>query len=183
MRRTLTPAVSADDHRRGADDALITLVEYGDFECPHCGRAFPIVEALQREFGSTLRFVFRHFPLSEIHAHAELAAESTEAAAAQGQFWAMHRMLFQQQHALEPHHLLKYAQQLGLDMNQFRKDLGGRTFRKRVHEHFMGGVRSGVNGTPTFFLNGVRWDGHADFQNLATAIRESVGGLQVGSIR
>ncbi len=172
MRPTLTPPVSAEDHSQGSANAHVTLVEYGDFECPHCGRAYPIVEAVRREFGDTLLLVFRHFPLSEVHAHAEMAAEAAEAAGAQGRFWAMHQMLFQHQNALDMAHLLQYASSIGVEVDQFREDLSTRRFRKRVRENFLGGARSGVNGTPTFFINGVRYDGPLTLEHLAAAIKD-----------
>ena len=155
----LTQPVGPSDHVTGPDDAPVTLVEYGDFECPYCGMAHPIVERAQRELGSHLRFVFRHFPLGEVHPHARLAAQAAEAAAAQGRFWEMHDMLFEHQDALEPDDLAGYAKALGLDTKQFARDLEGGTYANRVRDDFRSGVRSGVNGTPTFFVNGERYDG------------------------
>jgi protein-disulfide isomerase len=155
----LTPPVSDRDHIAGSDDAPVTLVEYGDFECPYCGMAYPIVKTAQRELGDDLRFVFRHFPLSEAHPHARVAAQAAEAAGAQGKFWEMHDMLFEHQDALEPEDLVAYAKALGIDTELFVRELEAGTYEKRVREDFRSGVRSGVNGTPTFFINGSRYDG------------------------
>jgi protein-disulfide isomerase len=155
----LTPPVSADDHATGPDDAPITLVEYGDYECPYCGMAHPIVKRAQGELGSQLRFVFRHFPLAEIHPHARLAAQAAEAAGAQGKFWEMHDTLFEHQDALEVQDLVGYAESLELDTVKFVRDLETGTYANRVRDDFRSGVKSGVNGTPTFFMNGARYDG------------------------
>src|SRR6202521_5290345 len=143
----LTPPVSARDHVAGADDAPVTLVEYGDYECPYCGMASPIVKTAQRELGGQLRFVFRNFPLAEAHPHARMAAQAAEAAGAQGKFWEMHDMLFEHQDALEPEDLVSYAKALGLDAQRFAHDLEAGTYEKRVRDDFRSGVRSGVNGT------------------------------------
>jgi formate-nitrite transporter family protein len=158
-RARLTPPVSDRDHIQGPLDAPVTLVEYGDYECPHCGRAYPIVKAAQRQLGDRLRFVFRNFPLAEAHPHARRAAEAAEAAAAQGRFWRMHDMLFEHQHALEDAALLHYAEILQLDTERFARELRDGTYAQRVSDDVLGGARSGVNGTPTFFVNGVRYDG------------------------
>src|ERR1700674_5534510 len=155
----LTPPVSARDHAAGPDAAPVTLVKYGDYECPYCGMAHPIVKAAQRELGDKLRFVFRNFPLAEAHPHARIAAQAAEAAGAQGRFWEMHDMLFEHQDALEPQDLVGYAKSLGLDIPQFERDLKAGTYEKRVRDDFRNGVKSGVNGTPTFFVNGERYDG------------------------
>jgi protein-disulfide isomerase len=155
----LTPPVSESDHIAGPDDASVTLVEYGDYECPYCGMAHPVVKRAQRDLGKQLRFVFRNFPLSEAHPHAQIAAQAAEAAGAQGRFWEMHDMLFEHQDALEVEDLLGYAASLGLDAKQIARDLDAGTYVKRVRDDFRSGVKSGVNGTPTFFVNGVRYDG------------------------
>ena len=155
----LTPPVSERDHIAGPDDAPVTLVEYGDYECPYCGMAHPVVKRAQRELGKQLRFVFRNFPLAEAHPHAQIAAQAAEAAGAQGRFWEMHDMIFDHQDALEVKDLLGYAASLGLDAEQIARDLEAGTYVKRVKEDFRSGVKSGVNGTPTFFVNGARYDG------------------------
>src|SRR6478672_137977 len=149
----LTPPVSERDNTVGPDDAPVTLVEYGDYECPYCGMAYPIVKKAQRELGGQLRFVFRNFPLAEAHPHARVAAEAAEAAAAQGKFWEMHDTLYEHQDHLDDASLRRYAEQIGLDMDRFDDDLREHRFRQRVRDDFMGGVRSGVNGTPTFFID------------------------------
>ena len=170
----LTMPVSERDHTQGPADAPVTLVEYGDFQCPHCGRAFPIVEELLRKFAGRIRFVFRNFPLTEAHEFAEVAAEAAEAAAAQGRFWEMHHALFTHQNALEPSHLLQYAGKLGIDARKFAEALESRAFKDRVREDFLSGARSGVNGTPTFFLNGFRYDGSWDLPDFANVIEEVI---------
>jgi protein-disulfide isomerase len=136
------------DHIRGPKKAPVTLLEYGDFECPYCGQAYPVVEAVRQHMGKDLRFVYRHFPLVNAHPHAEAAAEAAEAAGAQHKFWEMHDMLFEHQDALED------------------RDLLG----PRVREDFMSGVRSGVNGTPSFFINGLRYDGPRDVESMVAAV-------------
>jgi protein-disulfide isomerase len=165
----LTPPVSARDHAAGPEGAPVTLVEYGDYECPYCGMAYPIVKRAQQKLGSRLRFVFRNFPLAESHPHARLAAQAAEAAAAQGRFWEMHDLLFEHQDALEAKDLVSYAKSLGLDTAQFARDLEAGTYAKRVRDDFRSGVRSGVNGTPTFFVNGHRYD--ASWANEEAFIR------------
>ena len=155
----LTPPVGERDHIAGPDDAPVTLVEYGDYECPYCGMAHPVVKRAQRELGNQLRFVFRNFPLAEAHPHAQTAAQAAEAAGAQGRFWEMHDMIFEHQDALEVKDLLGYAASLGLDAEKIARDLEAGTYVKRVREDFRSGVKSGVNGTPTFFVNGARYDG------------------------
>jgi protein-disulfide isomerase len=155
----LAVPVNARDHIAGSPDAPVILVEYGDFECPHCGRAYPIVTEARRALGDELAMVYRHFPLAEAHPHATLAAEAAEAAGAQRKFWAMHNMLFEHQDALEEQDLLAYADALGIDVDRFAQELGSGVYVQKVRDDFRGGVRSGVNGTPTFFINGARFDG------------------------
>jgi protein-disulfide isomerase len=169
----LSIPVSDSDHVEGAADAAVTLVQYGDFECPYCGQAYPIVKEIQSRVGSRLRFVFRNFPLVQSHPHAERAAEAAEAAAAQGKFWEMHDLLYQNQRALKDADLVRYAQELGLDADRLRSDLLQEKYRERVRQDFMSGVRSGVNGTPTFFINGVRHDGAYDSATLSDAIESA----------
>jgi len=166
----LTPAVSESDHRSGPDDAPVSLVEYGDYECPHCGRAHPIVQEVQKIMGRRLRFVFRNFPLAEAHPHAVRAAETAEAAAAQGKFWEMHDMLFEHQDALEDADLLRCAKLLGLKVDRVMEELAAGAYVERVRKDFRSGVRSGVNGTPTFFINGVRHDGSWEPEALLEAL-------------
>ena len=166
----LTLPVGPRDHAQGPADAPVTLVEYGDYECPHCGRAYPIVKEVQRRLGDTLRFVFRNFPIGESHPHAEHAAEAAEAAATQGQFWPMHDALYEHQSALDDRHLIGYAEALGMDAEGFAHALSRHAHRARVREDFMSGVRSGDNGTPTFFINGVRFEDSWDPDTLTEAL-------------
>jgi protein-disulfide isomerase len=170
---TLRAPVTARDHSRGPATAVLTLVEYGDYECPHCGRAHPIVQALQRRFGSRLRFVFRNFPLAEIHPHAQHAAEAAEAAAGQDLFWEMHDAIFEHQHRLDDRHLVQYARDIGADEQRIHDELASHAHTARVREDFLSGVRSGVNGTPTFFINGVRHDASWELDVLAEALEDA----------
>jgi len=168
----LDPPVDPDyDHIRGPLDAAVTLVEYGDMECPYCSRAEPVVRELLAEFGDDLRFVFRHYPLQDVHPHAQIAAEATEAADEQGAFWEMHDLLFSHQDALEAKHLLQYAADLGLDVERFKRDLRERRHERRILEDVAGAERSGVSGTPTFFINGQRVHGAYDLASLKAAVQ------------
>ncbi|PYM59561.1 MAG: disulfide bond formation protein DsbA [Candidatus Rokuibacteriota bacterium] len=171
---TLVLPVGPRDHAEGPASAPATLVEYGDYECPHCGRAYPIVKAVQKRLGRRLCFVFRNFPLKEVHPHAEHAAEAAEAAGAQGKFWQMHDALFENQEALDDEDLLATAAGLGLDARRTAAELTAHAHAARVREDFLSGVRSGVNGTPTFFLNGQRYDGSWDEEELVAAIEQEI---------
>jgi protein-disulfide isomerase len=171
----LRPPVTPEDHIQGPDDAPVTLVEYGDYECPHCGRAYSIIKRVQKHFGKRLRFVFRNFPLSELHPHAESAAETAEFAGARGKFWEMHDLLFENQERLSGDLYLRLAEQLGLPIEALRKALEEDTYQARVRTDFSSGVRSGVNGTPTFFINGKRHDGPFDYETLVMAIQAQIG--------
>ena len=175
----LTLPVSEDrDHVQGSIDAPVTLVQYGDYECPYCGEAYPIVKDTQARLGEQLRFVFRNFPISTSHPHAEHAAEAAEAAGAQGRFWEMHDHLYENQRHLADKDLRSYAQALDLDLDLFDKELAEHVHTDRVHEDFMSGVRSGVNGTPTFFINGLRHDDSYEFETLLGALQRAgeIGG-------
>jgi protein-disulfide isomerase len=174
---TLVSDVTERDHVQGPPDAPVTLLEYGDYQCPYCGAAHPIVKALQRHLGNNLRFAFRHFPLATIHEYAEAAAEAAEAAGAQGKFWQMHDALFENQHALDFDSLVAYAQELGLDAERFAAELENQVYAPRVREDFISGVRSGVNGTPTFFINGRRHEGSFDFETMLEAIQSRMQGI------
>ena len=156
----------------------MTLVEYGDYECPHCGRAYPIIKRVQRHFGQRLRFVFRNFPLTQLHPLAEPAAEAAEFAAANGQFWKMHDAIFENQEDLSLPLLAELADELALSQDELATALAEHEFLPRVKNDFMGGVRSGVNGTPTFFINGARHDGPFEFEYLVDAIDEQLGGVR-----
>ncbi|HVY40524.1 MAG TPA: DsbA family protein [Polyangia bacterium] len=166
----LNRSVDQRDWVRGPADAPVTLLEYGDFECPFCGQAFWELKQLEQEVGERVRFVFRHFPLAQAHPHAGLAAEAAEAAGAQGKFWEMHDTLFTNQSALELSDLLGYADDLRLDKVRFTRDLEGHRFLPKVRRDFREGVRSGVNGTPTIFIDGQRWDGPYTAAALLAAI-------------
>jgi protein-disulfide isomerase len=166
----LTQPVGERDHIQGPPTAPVTLVEYGDYECPYCGAAYPIVKEVKRRLGDRLRFVFRNFPLGNMHPHAEHAAEAAEAAAAQGKFWEMHDELYEHQRALDDEHLEGYAGAVGLDVERFDREMEDQLYAGRVREDFMSGVRSGVNGTPTFFINGVRHEGPWDEESLVAAL-------------
>jgi protein-disulfide isomerase len=175
----LTVPVSEDrDHVQGPADAAVTLVEYGDYECPYCGAAYPIVKEVQARMGERLRFVFRNFPITTSHPHAEQAAEAAEAAASQERFWEMHDVLFENQRRLGDPDLHAYAEELGLDVERFDKDLAEHVHTPRVREDFMSGVRSGVNGTPTFYINGVRHDDSYEVDTLLAALERAAASGQ-----
>jgi protein-disulfide isomerase len=175
--------IGPQDHTLGPRNAKITLVEYGDFECPYCGAAYPIVKDIIRAFGNDLLFAFRHFPITEIHPHAEHAAEAAEAAGAEGKFWEMHDMLFENQDALDDLALLDYARTLDVDLENVVRALEEGTYRPRIEKDFMSGVRSGVNGTPTFFINGHRHDGSYELEALSQALRQVIKNSKGSSIR
>ena len=160
---SLTPPVSEDDHVYGNPGAGLLLVEYGDFQCPHCGRAYPIVKRINERFSDRLKFVFRNFPLIKIHPQAKLASIAAESAALQGKFWEMHNVLFEHQRNLTRVAILDYATSMGLDIALFSAGLDNEALHKKVDKHFMSGLRSGVNATPSFFINGERylesWEG------------------------
>jgi protein-disulfide isomerase len=167
---TLKVPVSPSDHMQGGAHAPITLVEYGDYECPHCGHAYPIVKMVQKHFGKKLRFVFRNFPLREIHPNAEPAAESAEFAAANEKYWEIHDGIYENQDAIGMPLFVELAQMHGLAATDLRAALESREYEPRVADDFRGGVRSGVNGTPTFFINGHRHDGPFEYEDLVRAI-------------
>ena len=171
MTRLAIP-VSSQDHVQGQAQAAVTLVEYGDYECPYCGEAYPILKAVQRAMGDQLRFVFRNFPLAEMHPHAVRAAEFAEAASGLGKFWQAHDMLYENQAALRDEDLYAYGLRLGLDTDVVAEGLDGR-FDRKIQEDFAGGIRSGVNGTPSLFINGFRYDGERDVDSLVSALRQA----------
>jgi len=174
----LKNAVSPNDHIQGPASAEVTLVEYGDYECPHCGRAYPIVKRVQEHFGDGLRFVFRNFPLSEMHPNAESAAETAEFAATEGKFWEMHDALFENQNDLGDELYSELAKEFGLSPKSLHSALKSGKFEDRVRTDFNGGVRSGVNGTPTFFIDGRRHDGPFDFEDLVEAIEDAMSAAE-----
>jgi protein-disulfide isomerase len=175
---SLAPPVGPADHAHGPADAPVTLVEYGDYECPHCRLAHPVVKTVQSRLGDRLRFVFRHFPISSNHPHAQHAAEMAEAAGERGKFWEMHDLLYGNQDALEDADLAGYAESLGIDPAWAASALQSGTFAERVRANFLSGVRSGVNGTPTFFINGVRHEGPPDEASLLTALANAAATAQ-----
>ena len=150
------PVTEGRDHLEGPPDAAVTLVEYGDYECPYCGAAYPVIKEVRARMGGRLRFVFRHFPVMTSHSRAEQAAEAAEAAASQGKFWQMHHLLYENQAHLRDPDLHAYAEKIGLDVEKFEGELARHVHATRVREDFMSGVRSGVSGTPTFYINGAR---------------------------
>ena len=166
------PVEATHGHVRGHHAASITLVEFGDYQCPRCGAAQPIVEAIRRQFGRQLRFVFWHFPISALHPRAHRAAEASEAAGAQAKFWEMHDTLFEHQEALEDDDLLLYAVEIGIDAGRCARELAERTHRLRVREDLVFGTQCGVTRTPTFFINGLRHLGGNNPELLLTAIEQ-----------
>jgi protein-disulfide isomerase len=168
---TLTTPVNANDHVAGSLDAPLHLVEYGDYECPFCGMAQPVVEEVQRVLSDRLCFAYRHFPILSAHPHALRAAEAAEAANEQGRFWPMHKQLFEHQHQLHDEMLVHHAVQIGLDRERFVEDLESHRFISRVREDLSSGARSGVNGTPTFFVNGQRYEGVPEVPALIEALQ------------
>ena len=170
----LRVAVTHADHGEGPANAPLVLVEYGDYECPHCGRAYPIVKEIQKTLKKDLRFVFRNFPLAEMHPHALSAAKAAEAAALQDKFWPMHDQIFEHQQHLDDRSLQRYAEALGLEVPRFAADAGSAGVAAHIDGDIEGGARSGVNGTPTFFINGVRHDGSFDYDTLAEALRAAL---------
>jgi len=173
MSQKLRPPVSEKDHIQGPAGAPVELVEYGDYQCPHCGRAYPIIKRIQQELGDSLKFVFRNFPLSEAHPQAFMAAIAAEAAAKQNAYWEMHDLIFENQQSLSDEPFLGFAQQLGLDTAQFEKDLADEALSARVEADFDSGIRSGVNGTPSFFINGLRYDDSWEEQKLLARLKKS----------
>ena len=169
----LTPPVSSTrDHVLGPPNAPIVMVEYGDFECSFCAQAEPVLKALRRSLKTVLLFAFRHFPLAEAHPHALHAAEAAEAAGAQGKFWQMHDYLFAHQEALEDSDLVEGAAAIGWDVDRFIREMAEARYAARVREDFLSGIRSGVNGTPSLFINGLRYDGPRDLESLLAAIEQ-----------
>jgi Na+:H+ antiporter, NhaA family len=169
---TLSPPVDpARDHVRGNEEAAVTLVEYGDFQCPYCGEAYPVVRELQERFGDQLRFVFRHMPLADLHPRAPCAAEAAEAAGAQERFWYMHDRLFEHQHQLGDSDLRRHAEAVGVpDSERFDAELRDGVYAARIEEDYRSGDQSGVPSTPRFFINGIIHLGSASYGELAEAI-------------
>jgi protein-disulfide isomerase len=172
----LSIPVGPEDHSRGPLDAKLTVVEYGDYQCPYCGQAYPIVEKLLTEFADSMRLVFRNLPLAEVHPHAEAAAEVAEAVGLQGKFWEMHDTLFEHQRDLSDAALLRYIAAVGADVDEATKEIADGGPRQRVEADFESAIRSGANGTPTFFINGVRYDGSWMYEPFSEYLTELLNG-------
>jgi protein-disulfide isomerase len=174
VRKLTVPVSIGLDHIRGSVNAPVTIVEYGDFECPYTGMAYPIVKEIIKQFGDKIYFVYRNFPLNDIHPHAQHAAEAAEAAAAQDKFWQMHDYLFEHQKALDDNHLLEYAQKVGLNVDRFKKEMSGHVYAPLINKSLKSGIDSGVEGTPTFFVSGERYEGSWDLDTLSSFLKESL---------
>lgn len=171
---TLKPPVGPEDHIQGSLNAPVILVEYGDFECPHCAAAHKTIKELQLKFKDKMAFVFRHFPLSYAHEYAKIAAISSEAAARQGKFWELHDMIFENQSKLSTVYLLRMAESLGLDMKTFQSETYDENLSKKVDAQFESGLLSGVNGTPSYYINGLKYEGVYEVRSMSDAIEEVV---------
>lgn len=171
IKRLTTPVNIGSDHIRGSVNAPVNIVEYGDYECPYTGMAYPIMKEIVRQFGDKIYFVFRNFPLKEIHPHAQNAAEAAEVAAAQNKFWEMHDYLFEHQKTLDHNHILEYAQKVGLDIERFKKDMSGHVYASLIEESIKTGINSGVEGTPTFYINGVRYEESWDLNTFSETLK------------
>jgi protein-disulfide isomerase len=167
-------AVSSKDHIQGNEQAPLTLVEYGDYECPYCGMAYPIVKRLQKHFGNRLRFVFRNFPLIDSHPHAGIAAMTAEFAASKGKFWEMHDLLYENQQHLDLSNLTSYAETLNLSGAELQIAIKNEIFAEKIQNDFTSGVRSGVNGTPSFFINNIRFNDSFEYENLLRALNDAL---------
>lgn len=174
----LRQPVGERDHIQGPAGAGVTLLEYGDYQCPYCGQAYPIVKKIQDKFQDKLRFVFRNFPLTQVHPFAEVGAEIAEAAGAQGKFWEMHDFIYEhQQYLSNVGYFLQHAEtKLGLDATRMREEISNHAYLPRIREDFSTGVRSGVNGTPTFFINDFRHNGDYEVETLSEAIEKALKG-------
>jgi protein-disulfide isomerase len=172
----LSIPVGPDDHSRGPLDAKLTVVEYGDYQCPYCGQAYSIVEQLRSEFSDSMRLIFRNLPLVDVHPHAEAAAEMAEAIGLQGKFWEIHDALYENQKDLSDAAISRYAEQVGADVTTAMNAIADGGPRQRVEADFEGAIRSGANGTPTFFVNGVRYDGSWQFEPFSQYLSELLEG-------
>jgi protein-disulfide isomerase len=172
----LSIPVGPDDHASGPSDAKLTVVEYGDYQCPYCGQAYPIVEKLRADFADSMRFVFRNLPLADVHPHAEAAAEMAEAVALQGKFWEMHDTLYENQRDLSDRALRGYVEEVGADVDEAAKAIAGGGPRQRVEADFESAIRSGANGTPTFFVNDVRYDGSWQYEPFFDYLTDALKG-------
>jgi protein-disulfide isomerase len=168
---SLKPEISPADQTQGNEQATIKLVEYGDYQCPYCSKAYHIIKEIQSTFGDQILFVFRNFPLQESHRYANIAAQAAEAAGRQGKFWEMHNAIYENQQYLNEDYIDSLAEKLGLDMEQFEHDLNSEEISNKVEDDFESGVRNGVNGTPSFFVNGTKFDGGAE--DLLQVLKEN----------
>lgn len=166
----LTPPVNHQDHRMGTNRAVATLVEYADYQCPYCGDAAQILKGVRQQLGDRLQFVFRNFPLADAHPNALQAAEAAEAAGFQGKFWEMHDVLFEHQRQLDSAHLVRFARQLGLDLDRFEQDMKDHTAYARIQSNVESGRRSGVDQTPSFFIDGERYEGDWESNQLLESL-------------
>ena len=178
MEAFTAPRITDHDHVRGPADAPVTILEYGDFECPYCRGAFRDVRLLVDQHPAEIRFVFRNFPIPELHPHAEQAAEAAEAAAAQGSYWAMHDLLLQPYSHLDIDSLVTYAEVIGLDIPRFRRDLTDRAYAGRITADIEEGIRNGVNATPKFYVDGQRVDGKVPLENLVPMVDSALSAVQ-----
>ena len=167
---SFTVPIAKSDHWLGPENAPVTLLEYGDYQCPYCADMHPMIKSIARSMGAQLRFVFRHMPLSDVHPFAQYAAEAAESAGVQGKFWGMHDAIYEHQPDLGNDLLHQLAIALALDVPRFDADLAAHRYRPRVKRDFMSGMRSGVAGTPTFFINGKRYEGVLDRASLLSAV-------------
>ena len=177
MSAHLVNPVGPDDHVRGSADAKLTVVEYGDYQCPYCAQAYSIIEKLSTTFASSLRLVFRNLPLADVHPHAERAAEFAEAVGLQDKFWPMHDRLYENQRSLGEDALRSYAKDVGADLTKVEEALEGGAPRARVEADLEGAIRSGANGTPTFFVNGLRYDGSWFYDEFAEYLQSTLDAL------
>lgn len=168
---SLKPSVNINDHAQGNLNGDLVIVEYGDYQCPYCGAAYPVLKELMKEFGSQVKFVFRNFPLSEMHQYAKAAAIAAEAANLQGKFWEMHDAIYENQQSLNDLYLFELAENVGLNIAQFKEDIQKVELSEKVDSDFESGVMSGVNGTPSFFINGNKFNGSAE--DLLELLREN----------
>jgi protein-disulfide isomerase len=173
-KKLTVPVNIGSDHIRGSINAPITIVEYGDYECPYTGMAYPIIKELMKQFGEQIYFVFRNFPLNDIHPHAQHAAEAAEAAAAQDKFWQMHDYLFEHQKALDDAHLMEYAKKVGLDFDKFKKDMSGHVYASLINRSLKSGIDSGVEGTPTFFINREPYEDSWDLDTFSSFLKRNL---------
>lgn len=177
--KLLTPAVNSKDHIYGNLNAPLELVEYGDYECPYCGRAYPIVKSIQQKLGADLKFVYRNFPLSRVHEHAKAAAVAAEAAGLQHKFWEMHGMLFKHQQRLDAESILLLARIINLDIDRFKEDMQQQNLIDKVESDFDSGLRSGVDKTPTFYINGKKYNGSWEENKLLQHLESQLAGAPV----